>query len=531
MCKIQENSGVCHKCTGYMANGDRCSEYAKKDGLCTRHYNIKVQEEMDKTIPRKKCIAIGQRTGIPCKKDARKGELCEIHNKLKVEGIQFRINPNRNEEYYQYLADKERDEEAYKKCNGNFHSYLISSYPKDKVPSSMFQKPDSEEYYETCMDCRTEGRRKISELKKLADMKNNEKYRVCTTSCHEWISDHPFDNVPAYLFLSDPEDPESELLVNCKDCRDYIRINRKNYMERKAKTLVDGQILCLCGDIVNKEDISINDDGTESTMCHYCKEDLSKRRKKRREKYLDFVYNEILKSNCSCSLCKCIFLKPADGTRYAITLNTYEENGERLLKFKNETYKVSEFLLHNKDLLELLILEFDHLSEKEQRERGLLKADEIYEAKKGDLGSLNKKDRTKEVKKTQLICCKCHVIETIKREIENRNGEPQKNKTPSEREKTEYINEIKKSGCSCCGFYDETLLRFLEFDHLNPLEKVAEICAMKMSLAYSLQDLIEEIKKCRILCRHCHKIHTAKQNKDGLSYKKLKLKNLSRSVG
>jgi len=134
-----------------------------------------------------------------------------------------------------------------------------------------------------------------------------------------------------------------------------------------------------------------------------------------------------------------------------------------------------------------------------------------------------------EIKKTQLICCKCHIIETIKREKEKRKGEPQQQKSKLEQEKNKYIESFKKQGCIICKFYDEKILRFLEFDHINPSEKIADICVMKMSSNYSLNDLKNEIEKCRILCRHCHKIHTAKQHREGILFKKRK-SNIGKSL-
>ena len=43
---------------------------------------------------------------------------------------------------------------------------------------------------------------------------------------------------------------------------------------------------------------------------------------------------------------------------------------------------------------------------------------------------------------------------------------------------------------------------------------------------YSLDDLIKECSKCRVLCKHCHKIHTNKQAKEGL----FKSRNGSRHI-
>ena len=33
---------------------------------------------------------------------------------------------------------------------------------------------------------------------------------------------------------------------------------------------------------------------------------------------------------------------------------------------------------------------------------------------------------------------------------------------------------------------------------------------------YTMQDVIDEVAKCRVLCLHCHIIHTRNQRKEGI---------------
>lgn len=61
--------------------------------------------------------------------------------------------------------------------------------------------------------------------------------------------------------------------------------------------------------------------------------------------------------------------------------------------------------------------------------------------------------------------------------------------------------------CVICGMGD---IRVLEFDHINPSNKSFSI-ARGLSNLYKWDNIIEEIKKCRILCANCHKIVTAEQ--------------------
>ena len=75
-----------------------------------------------------------------------------------------------------------------------------------------------------------------------------------------------------------------------------------------------------------------------------------------------------------------------------------------------------------------------------------------------------------------------------------------------------YVDNLKRQcGCSVCGYKTDTLFRFLENDHLDPENKIANIAGMVKDNNCTLEQLIEELKKCRIICRHCHKIHTHKQ--------------------
>ncbi len=59
--------------------------------------------------------------------------------------------------------------------------------------------------------------------------------------------------------------------------------------------------------------------------------------------------------------------------------------------------------------------------------------------------------------------------------------------------------------CENCKLKDP---RILEFDHINESNKEKNISQMKAS---SLEDLKNEISKCRILCPNCHMKRTQRQ--------------------
>ena len=70
----------------------------------------------------------------------------------------------------------------------------------------------------------------------------------------------------------------------------------------------------------------------------------------------------------------------------------------------------------------------------------------------------------------------------------------------------EYLAE---KGCESCGERDP---RVLEFDHINPDEKSADICKLfSDGYSWGAEKLREEIRKCRVLCANCHRKHTTVQ--------------------
>ena len=124
-----------------------------------------------------------------------------------------------------------------------------------------------------------------------------------------------------------------------------------------------------------------------------------------------------------------------------------------------------------------------------------------------------------EALKCQNLCCQCHLEETILRE----NGIADNSRSYLEREKLNYINQlkIKYAGCAICKFWDVNLIRFFDMDHLNPENKTEAVSRMVKDNKYTLDNLIKECNKCRVLCRHCHIIHTSKQKQNGVSFIKL----------
>jgi hypothetical protein len=71
-----------------------------------------------------------------------------------------------------------------------------------------------------------------------------------------------------------------------------------------------------------------------------------------------------------------------------------------------------------------------------------------------------------------------------------------------------WIDKIKKSqGCAHCGYNEHACA--LDFDHIDPSEK--KFLIPRVLSRKPLKKLFPEIRKCRILCANCHRIHSNKQ--------------------
>lgn len=68
-----------------------------------------------------------------------------------------------------------------------------------------------------------------------------------------------------------------------------------------------------------------------------------------------------------------------------------------------------------------------------------------------------------------------------------------------------WLNSYKvEKGCENCGYNKHGCA--LDFDHIDPSKK--EFTIQSNGLSRPLKKIIEEVRKCRILCSNCHKIAT-----------------------
>lgn len=67
-----------------------------------------------------------------------------------------------------------------------------------------------------------------------------------------------------------------------------------------------------------------------------------------------------------------------------------------------------------------------------------------------------------------------------------------------------YVDELKRKPCADCGQCFPPVC--MDFDHVGPKQR--EVGKM-VSAAYKLPLIIEEIKKCELVCANCHRVRTS----------------------
>jgi len=97
-----------------------------------------------------------------------------------------------------------------------------------------------------------------------------------------------------------------------------------------------------------------------------------------------------------------------------------------------------------------------------------------------------------ELKKCKLLCSNCH--------MDYHCGSGRKTTI-----KTRFLDNINKTKCNVCGYSKN--VGVLSFHHVNPIDKkygIAKIMERKKNET-SLKELSDEIDKCELLCRNCHR--------------------------
>lgn len=418
-------------------------------------------------------------------------------------------------------------------CPSDIHD-KFAPYHRDKIPKSNFYENEDDttsKLFEICLYCRQKQYAKIVANKnrfkdKIIEfekkLENSEtKYMFCLYRQHHKVSTYENAQVPIELFYKDPNDLKSKIFKYCVDCRIYVAkilvdYRHKNEQEAKTKEL---HWCRLCKKMINHSQRASNNDGSLSTLCVKCHELCIKKYYKHMSKnYRNVKFEMMKKYNCGCQRCKRIFLKPDSGSlcikKYETFLN---DNNERVMNLDDKIITMKELLENHRDLIELSAIDLDHLTEQEQRERGLLLLDEKFEGKIDCVSQItNLHDMERESKKTQNLCIECHIIVTIER------NQVRTRYTGQRLQKINYVKELKSKGCSSCGYINNDLSRYLRCDHIDPLDKNCEISVMVDNSGFSFEDLIKECNKTRILCGFCDRIHTQQQFDNGIINKKLR---------
>lgn len=107
------------------------------------------------------------------------------------------------------------------------------------------------------------------------------------------------------------------------------------------------------------------------------------------------------------------------------------------------------------------------------------------------------------------LCCRAYRKQWYHNNIVLHKTNVAKRKKKAREDLKKFIDDLKStSSCSKCGFSHPATL---QFHHVR--DKIMEISNMIFK-PYSKKKVIEEIKKCIILCANCHAIHhyNEKQN-------------------
>ena len=277
----------------------------------------------------------------------------------------------------------------------------------------------------------------------------------------------------------------------CKFCRDHDKTLRRDIRKRRrdisqSATHSDIFDCAACGSSRTKE------------FCPKCQKKNEKAASDKRDAYNQLIFEKIQEIGTCCEMCRKTFLKPQDGKYGFITVDSME--GITL------------------DMIEIRNLEFDHLTKEEQLERfGEFRGNKINGV--CQFGSYP--TQKLESLKCQLVCLLCHVIATRRR---SGRGNASGYTRPNASEKQAYVDATKLAinQCQLCMTFNTSELSYYEFDHVNPDNKTKTISQI-VNNGDPLENLVIEMSNTRLLCRFCHRMHTANQSRNTHAARKTKV--------
>lgn len=349
--------------------------------------------------------------------------------------------------------------------------------------------------------------------KRLRENDNDEKTQRCAHNCHNRLDPlHPKENVPLRMFKVLKS---GNYTKNCIVCLEFeTKREFKGRQDKMKEKVADDEFYChTCWKRKNVSIRSKKANGTYSEQCIECAERERERKRGFNKHLRQLQVARILETGYSCVVLREIHLQPLQETpylirRYPVIDGCVCDNGEII------DHKIFA-RLHTTEL-ELRHLQNDHIPIDEWI------GDIPWEPKKMAVCELtNLHDQKREFAKCQLVSGLGHVKITTKRY--RKNGESKERLSIDQKQRREWINNYKLScNCTCatCGIsYMGEPLGVLHFDHIDIHTKIANISEMIRG-NYTLEMIILEIQKCRLVCIHCHEIITKEQRKSGILQKK-----------
>jgi hypothetical protein len=359
-----------------------------------------------------------------------------------------------------------------------------------------------------------------SETRRKIDNVELEEVKTCSCKNHRW-SDSPYQKheVPIRLFVNSVHN-YGQIYKYCIDCRKYGTKNKKKW-KKNLSTVPQNHFRCsVCAVVSNISLIAKKSNGDNSkSTCQRCF-DHSKRHITNLSKNIHLMQlQRILETGQSCVVLKTIDLKPTDDNPWFIRRIPIIDEG---VTFEGKEYYHMDFVRLFEDQLEFRHLENDHIPQDEWEKRW---PQNVYPTKKWT----EKEDNVYNIKTIigqKIEFSKCQLVSKLGHDIVTENRQNSASSyTTSSRKKKEWVDDYKrktKGYCALCKQYHVNVpLRFLHFDHTNINKKTDTIARMVHDPTITLQTLVEEAElHCRLLCAHCHKLHTKNQFASGILHDK-----------
>lgn len=175
---------------------------------------------------------------------------------------------------------------------------------------------------------------------------------------------------------------------------------------------------------------------------------------------------------------------------------TESEHYQSLYKQQYYDYKVSRGPCVDCGESNVRVLDFDHVDQN-SKSMEISCCESLVQLKK-------------EAENCVMRCGRCHVRRT---KYQCNYSDVTSSDYKSRLEKKIFIREqkIKIGKCLDCEWFDKNLLEALHFDHMDPSDKLSNISSMIIHSKFSIEDIKQEIDKCRLVCVNCHRLRTLKQ--------------------